>query len=62
MEILNTRKLEDLSVISEKYNLSKYFLRKKIKEGQITYYKIGNRFMLYVDDVEKLIDSCRNLN
>ena len=37
--------------------VSESFLRKQIHEGNLPYYKMGNRFKLYAEDVQKLIDS-----
>ena len=62
MENLKPDQLGSVAEISTNFNVSKYFLRKQINEGNLPYYKIGNCFMLYVADVQKLIDSMKHQN
>ena len=45
------------SQVREYYGFSNYFLKKAIKEGKLSYTKIGNCFMLDTDELEKLIES-----
>lgn len=62
MENSSMRRLWSVAEISCQCNVSKYFLRKQINEGNLPYYKIGNCFMLFLDDVEALINSLKHQN
>ena len=59
MVTVKSRQMGSVPEISEMLQVSKYFLRKHINEGDLPYYKVGKGFKLYVDDVEKLIDSLK---
>ena len=51
--------LRGIPQAAKMFNLSECFLRKHIREGNLPYLKVGNRFKVYEDDVQNLINSLK---
>lgn len=49
-----------LEQVAENYPVSKQWLRKKIRAGQITAHKLGRHWVMTDDDIEQMLETFSN--
>lgn len=54
--------IEKIKRASSRSGVTVYYIRKAIKDGKLSYTKIGNCFMVNTDELQKLIESNTHRN